>query len=174
MRASLFYSLILFLLLLCNACREDVIEANAIEDRKRSDETEATFIDTVAKEVTFLYEKKHCFYVRYSPNDTVLATLFGLYERRGDSVFVDCPDWNSNAYHRIKSKYLRVEYGSFLQFDGIKDYKPVMVYNQCFVAEPADIANDLFHLKLDHRTVLVYTGYVKDTMIITGNKITRL
>lgn len=165
-----------FIFCLLFACGRKIPDAQAIQDRERdsSDTAEMVFIDSVLKEATFLYEKKHCLFIRYSEQDTAIALGYGMYRRRGDSVFVHCPDWDSDAYRRIKSRHFLVQYESSMCSNGER-YVPCMSYMNTIVPDPEDLVQTLFHVRGDRqRTIQVFVGYNHDTLLIEGNKIREL
>lgn len=171
-----FIPTIVLCLLINLACNRHTSEAQSMQDRERgnSDTTELVFIDSALKQATFLYEKKHCLSIRCTEQDTVISLCYGMYRRKGDSVFVHCPDWETETYRRIKSRHFLVTYDSARYFNGER-YVPCMSYMNTIVPDPEDLVQTLFHVRGDRpRTIQVFVGYNHDTLLIEGNKIREL
>jgi hypothetical protein len=176
MRIARYFQGIFFLIPGLFACEHSTKkDVNSAENKNQ----DIAFIDTSSLQAYLLYDDKYILSISLLDHNgkKIPGTRFGLYNKKGDTIFVACPELASEGYNKIKTKYFWIEMYSGKYNNGKELIPADSLYQEVFYKEPVLIADSLFGTKffdsklLDTSTTLVYVPFVRDTLLVRGNKI---
>lgn len=173
---SKFFQIIVFLivgLFACNTSTEK--DANGSGNKNQ----DIAFIDTSNLQAYVLYDGRYILSISIIDNHgkKIPVTRFGIYTKKGDTIFADCSKLSEDAYRKIKTKYFWIEMHSGEVNNGEKFVPADSLYSEVFYKDPVLLADSLFGTKfygsklLDDSTILVYLPFAKETLLIKGDKI---
>lgn len=159
------FILTVFLLTNCNNISDKV-------EFKQKINPDLSFIDQTKLRATFLYDSNYIFNISVHENDRekFIGTSFGFYRKNGDTVFTSCPQFDSEEYHKIKTKYFWV---ARQHYEYNKDGKTMLdtSYIDNFFKEPYKLVDSLFNVKLSDTATIVFIPFPQDTLFIKNGKI---